>query len=158
MKHKYPMRSWLTVSVLIAAGYAGIASAHTQTGVLGKRVDTSDIYEITCADDGNGPPARLEVEIEDLLPVKPPRVSVLVQKEGSESVTTTDPKDGDNRPGLTVSNNGGAGTYTVTVSKLPKPGKPDKTRRYKELYSLDYHCITSSNQHTGTTLSTIQNQ
>jgi hypothetical protein len=157
MKHKCSMRSWLVVSALVATGYAGIASAHTQIGVLGKRADKSDIYEITCSDDGNGPPARLEVEIEDLLPIRPPLVSVQVLK-GSESVTTTDPKEGDSRPGLAVSNNGGAGAYTVTVSKLAKPGKPDRSRRYKELYSLDYHCITGSNQHTGTNTVTIQNQ
>jgi hypothetical protein len=157
MKPKYPMRSWLAASMLAAAGHAGIASAHTQTGVLGKRADASDIYEITCIDDGNGTPARLEVQIEDLVPIKAPLVNVQVQKN-SESVTATDPKDGDNRPGPLVGNTGGAGAYTVTVSKLPKPRKPDKTRRKKELYRLTYHCVTSSNQHTGTDIVTTQNQ
>jgi hypothetical protein len=139
----------VAASLWLAAGYAGTVSAHNQGGSLGSKADAIDAYLVACSDDGNGPPARLVVEIRDKLPVKPPLVSVQVQA-GSDTKSIADPKDGDKRfsPGISV--NGGVGPYAVTVGKLNKPGKGDKTRKHPEIYEFEFHCMSGSGAHTGT--------
>lgn len=148
MKSSFALRI-LTASALLAAAYAGPASAHTKRGALGKPIDAADTYQITCSDDGNGPPARLLVAVRDLAPVKPPLVNVRLQV-GSETRESADKKDGDKFYSSVIGLDGGAGPYTVIVNKLNKPGKADKTRKYPEIYQIEYHCMTRSGVHTGT--------
>jgi hypothetical protein len=156
MKSRFSILALLAASMLIGAGGA---SAHTKGGSLGKKPGATDIYQVTCYDDGAGvgAPARLDVQVQDLVPVKPPLITAQVQK-GAVNVSTTDPKDGDKKASPLVSAPGGAGTYTVTVSKTAKPGKPDKVRAYPEIYRLTFHCMSGSGQHAGTDIETTQNQ
>lgn len=149
MNSRFSLPARVAASVLLAAGYAGTVAAHNQGGSLGSKISATDSYLITCSDDGNGPPARLVVEIRDKLPVKSPLVSVQVQA-GSQTKSIFDPKDGDQFYSSGISVDGGAVPYKVTIGKLNKPGKGDKTRKYPESYDLEFHCMTGSGAHTGT--------
>jgi hypothetical protein len=144
-------RALAAATALLSAGYTGLAPAHTQVGSLGQNINATDTYQITCSDDGNGAPARLVAAIKDRPPVKPPLVSVTIQWD-SQNAVSTDPVDGDNAAGPEVALAGGAGPYTATIKKLNKPGRPDASRQYPEIYELTYHCLTAANVHTGTNL------
>ena len=135
----------------LALGGASVASAHTQAGSLGAAASATDSYQVTCSDDGSGAPASLIVQILDASPAAAPLVMVQAQK-GTELVNSTDPGDADADPSPEAFVNGGAGVYNVLV---------DKTGAGAESYTLTYHCYTGPNGtgiHTGTTLTTLQNQ
>jgi hypothetical protein len=125
--------------------------AHTQNGSLGAAAGATDLYHVTCADDGSGPPGSLRMQVLDASPVAVPSVSVQVNR-GSELANTTDPVDGDTASSPVVWVNGGAGLYEVLV---------DKSGPGAENYTLTFHCVTGQDGtglHTGTSISTRQNQ
>ncbi len=153
MQFNYLIRRLASTAVLLAVLHVGIASAHTQVGALGKAAAASDIYQITCPEEVAGVPPRLDVQIRDLKPKKPPRLTVSVEKDLA-SVSSTDPRDGDKGFSPLVSLDGGAGNYHVMVSKT---AANDKKRAFKEIYTLQYHCMSGA-LHTGTELVTLQNQ
>lgn len=128
----------------------GASSAHTQNGSLGATASATDYYQITCSDDGTGPPASLAVEVMDAVPAGS-LVSVQIQR-GSALTNVTDAVDGDASASPPVWVNGGAGVYDVLV---------DKSSADVAIYTLDYHCYTGADgtgDHTGTSLVTRQNQ
>ena len=50
-------KAFITASILVAAGHAGIALAHSGGGVLdpgGNNASATDLAAVTCSDDGNG--------------------------------------------------------------------------------------------------------
>jgi hypothetical protein len=153
MKYAFANRSRLVVSALFLAAFAQSVSAHTEDGeAIAKRPDATRAYKITCfnAQDGNGDPDSLEIAVRDFAPVKPPRITALIEV-GTTSVEITDPRDGDLKYGPPANIKGGAGPYTVTVRKVKKnPRKPDKTLKHKEVFGFEYHCLSKTGQHTGT--------
>jgi len=96
------------IALLLALAPAVAASAHEVSGGLGAAAAATDLYQITCSDDGSGAPASLVVQIRDQSPVAAPMLSVQVQK-GLLLTNATDPVDGDTAFGPAVSVNGGAG-------------------------------------------------
>ena len=137
--------TWL--SAFLASGVV----AHTQTGALGTSASATDYYQITCSDDGAGPPASLALEVRDEGPQGDPLVSVQITR-GDALANTTDPDDTDLDYGPLITVNGGAGVYRVLVNKSGSG---------TENYRLSFHCVTGldgGGQHTGTSVSTRQNQ
>jgi hypothetical protein len=144
-----PLLAWLALALVL--GGASLASAHEQSGSLGAAASASDAYQVTCSNDGSGAPASLAIEILDAAPSAAPLVSAQLQR-GDDLVSTTDPTDADASFGPAISVNGGAGAYLVLV---------DKSAAGAETYTLEYHCFTGANgtgAHTGTALTTLQNQ
>ena len=144
----------MTATLLIAAGYAGLVSAHTQSGAVGianSGVARTDVYAVTCSNDGSGAPAKLTVRIKDLAPVKAPLVSTQLSKSGASSPLSTDARDGDTlfSPFVTLAR--GAGVYTLRVNKSAS------TVVGIETYIADFHCQTAGGVHTGTSWRLIQN-
>ena len=140
----------VTLGFLLAT-HAGLATAHTQAGALGTAAVATDYYQVTCTDDGSGPPASLLVRVRDDAPVAAPIVSVLVHK-GLLARNGSDPVDGDTGLSFVAVVNGGAGVYNVFVSK---------TAAGVENYTLTLHCMSGLNGggvHTGTTVTLRQNQ
>jgi hypothetical protein len=150
MKYKFANFARLAAYALSLTVLAESASAHELGSALVKRPDATRVYKITCFNDGNGDPDNLEIAVQDFLPVKPPFINALIEV-GSTSLEITDPRDGDQKFGPSVSAKGGAGPYTVTVRKVKKnPNKPEKTLKHKETFGLEYHCLSRTGQHTGT--------
>lgn len=135
-------------SLVLFAAYAAPAAAHTQSGSLGSSAAATDVYSITCSNDGSGTPARIRAQVRDQAPVAAPVVSVQVTK-GSLGTNSSDATDGDAVYSPLVTVNGGSGAYTVLVNK---------TAAGSETYTLQYHCETSTGIHTGTSIVTRQNQ
>jgi hypothetical protein len=145
---------WLAAG-LLAAGFAGIArpaSAHTQSGSLGAAASATDYYQVTCSDDGSGPPASLSMRVLDTpVTLAAPLLSVQVER-GGLLANATDPADGDGAYSPRVSVNGGGGVYEVLV---------DKSAAGADAYTIEYHCVTGpdgTGLHTGTTITVRQNQ
>jgi len=149
MTHMLFKKVFAPATLLAVVAYAGGASAHEQSGALGKAASATDYYQVTCSDDGNGPADHLFVQIKDLAPVAKPMVSILVVN-GLQAKTSTDPIDGDatGSPGLNIKG-GTTATYYVLVSK---------TAAGAENYFFDYHCLTANGDHTGTDIYPFQNQ
>lgn len=87
-------------------------------------------------------------QVRDNSPVKPPLVSVVTTKGGS-STTSTDPVDGNSAYSPEKELNKGSGVYIVNIKK---------SKAGAENYTLQYHCETASDVHTGTSIIQTQNQ
>ncbi|HUK63764.1 MAG TPA: hypothetical protein VLV15_10525 [Dongiaceae bacterium] len=138
-------------SALALSTVPSASSAHTQNGSLGAPAEATDYYQVTCSDDGSGPPVSLIVQVLESSPAGAPLVSAQVRR-GTTLVNTTDPIDGDGSPSPFVSLNLGTGVYDVLV---------DKSGVGAETYILTYHCYTGpdgTGTHTGTSLQSWQNQ
>lgn len=147
---KIPLKPVLAIMTLSAVlGQVNPASAHDQSGSLGKINTAIDQYQVHCFDDGTGPNGYLIVAIKDLAPKVAPKLSVQVIRDNT-ATNTTDAVDSDASYSPEV-NVGGSGDqyYLLTV---------DKTATGAENYSVEYHCMTSDNQHTGTDIFQLTNQ
>lgn len=141
------------VAVLSAAiGYADMVSAHSQPGAIGRKnskAGGTDVYQVTCFDDGTGAPDHLFLHVRDLLPRNPALISVqaTLATTGETTALSTDwGRDGDasfSVPDLILAG-GASGIYNVSVNK---------TRSKiigREIYLVEFHCQTALGEHTGT--------
>ena len=137
-------RSVFFASLLIAASYTGIASAHSWGDTLdrgGSNPTATDYVTVTCFDDGNGHPDFVVVQIEDLsAPDSGLLLSAQVFKD-NKMVNTTDTVSRDGVASYPIRLNGGDGDYLVSISK---------TKAGPREFNLTYHCQTASGVHTGT--------
>ncbi|MFO1312925.1 MAG: hypothetical protein U1F41_12770 [Burkholderiales bacterium] len=141
------VRSLLPLVSMLACGSA---VAHTQDGSLGDAAAATDYYQVTCNDDGSGPPGSLVAQVQHRGPAATP-VSVVVHR-ATAATTTVDTVPGDVTPSPLVYVNGGDGVYNVFVSKAGS-GLVN--------YTLSFHCMTGQNGgglHTGTIIVFRQNQ
>jgi len=129
--------------LVIGLGYPQSATAHEQPGSLGQSGRAIDIFQVHCFDDGSGDNDHIAVSVQDLLPNIGPKISVQVIR-GDAATNTTDAVDGNASHSPEVIVKGGADEfYTLTVNK---------SGGGSENYLLEYHCISVTNQHTGTEL------
>jgi hypothetical protein len=141
----------IPATLLIAAGYAGIASAHTQSGTVGlatSGVAKTDVYVVTC----NAPGTKLYLRVRDLAPVKAPLVSIQATKGGASSALSTDAVDGDGNYSPTVTLVAGSGNYVLKVNKSAS------SVIGIESYVAEFHCQNVGGGHTTTTWDLTQNQ
>lgn len=102
---------------------------------------------VTCADDDNGPPEKLVASIRDHSPPVPGllvNLQIITVPGGGLSpraVSVTDPISGDEKSSPVVSINGKDKPYYILVNKTA-PGARD--------FSVQYHCMTANDVHTGT--------
>lgn len=130
------------------AGYSAITSAHSVSGSLGAAAGATDFYQVTCSDDGNGTPFYLVTSILATSSAATPHVSVQDRKD-NVATNSTDPTNGDTSYSPEVHLNGDPGLYNVLI---------DKNGTGPQSYTLQFHCMTSGNVHTGTDIVTVQNQ
>lgn len=134
------------VAVLLLVGQAGTSRAHDIAGPIdpvGNVPSFTAVAMVTCFDDGNGPADYLIASIRDL-PSNPAVEGMFVNMslfKGSKAISTTDVIPGDNSPSPSIKLNGGNGVYFMIVSK---------TKAGTRNVSVDYHCMTANNVHTGT--------
>lgn len=154
--HTTSLKNALLASLLLAAGgYASSAVAHNLSGSLGTAAKATDLMQITCFDDGFGAPHHLDISISDS-PSQVPTPNPIISIQGiniskKKAANSSDPaEDTKYSPEVTVV--GGSGPYIVTIDH-------NKAGSSVENYTASFHCMTSTNQHTGTNDPTIlQNQ
>lgn len=135
----------------LALAFANDARAHGQSGSLGTPAAATDYYEVTCFDNGAGPPGSLELAIRDAAPGAIPTVNL----QGHRGLSLRSVSDGilpDILPSPSIFVNEGAGSYFVLV---------DKSGPGAKFYELTYHCWTGPNGtgiHTGSALVTRQSE
>ncbi len=139
--------------LVLIAGLLGfgqtVAFAHDLSGSLGVASSAVDYYQVHCYDDGTGSNGYLEVDISDIAPINAPKLSIQVIKDNT-ATNATDPIDGDAGHSPTLTVYGSADQYyQLTI---------DKTAAGIENYAVEYHCVTNTNQHTGTDIQTITDQ
>lgn len=141
------VRSLLSCVAMLACT---CALAHTQDGTLGDGAAATDYYQVTCNDDGSGPPGSLVAQVQHRGSAATP-VAVVVHRAAA-ATTTVDTVPGDVASSPPVYVNGGDGVYNVFVSKAGS-GLVN--------YTLSFHCMTGQNGgglHTGTLIVFRQNQ
>jgi hypothetical protein len=151
MKNTFLKIAVATVPLLLAVGYTGTASAHSQTGSLGVGVGATDLYQVSCYDDGSGTGATAYLASSVTTGAAPlGRISVRTQK-AAKATNTTDATNGDTVGSPFVANNGGNGVYYMTVGKTSATAAPVS-------YTIQFHCVNSAGGHTGTSSVMLQNQ
>jgi len=157
MKTAFLQKTLITAALLAAAGHAGHAFAHSAEAVLdpaGSNASATDLAQVVCYDDGNGPPHHLYTQIQDLsAPVPGLRISTQIFTDKSMT-NTTDTVSADalpSYPATLVGSDigGGVQLYYISVSKTA-PGARN--------FSITYHCQTANDTHTGTDISVYQVQ
>jgi hypothetical protein len=143
----------MALSFLLSVGQAGVVLGHSTGGSLGNKKSATDVYSVTCSNEegGDTPTFRLTARVRDEKPRRKPKVSVTIEKGGT-AVRVTDKKDGDRRYSPWANVNGGNGNYQMMVTK---------SRRGREIYSVEFHCqgpSSSGHIHTGSSVVITQNQ
>jgi hypothetical protein len=134
----------------LALGPAGQALAHELNGSLRIRATAKDTLLIECTEGDAS--TQLFARVSDQRPKFPPRLQLTITKNG-QTQTAIDPIDADGKFSPQITVQGGQGTYTVSIEKLPRTNvAPLSSRAYAELYLLEFHCYTSGD-HTQTNIS-----
>ncbi len=102
---------------------------------------------VTCFDDGNGPADKLVASVRDHSPPVPGLLVNLQILKGNRAASVTDPVSGDGNGSPAISVKGGNGVYLIMVNKTA-PGARD--------FSIEYHCMTANDVHTGTDIGVYQ--
>jgi len=132
-------------------GQVDVVSAHNQSGSFTTgRAAAVDFYQVTCFNDGSGPPDHLFFEVKDRV-ANTAKVSVLVRKGTScspicaKSITDTDDTDDQYSPSVRVKQ--GGGVYNMFVSH---------TAAGMDSYDVQHHCQPATGVHTGTDITPKQ--
>ena len=149
MKTLFPPRILLAASLLAASGHAWPHSASAVLDPAGNNAAATDLAQVICYDDGNGPADRLYIQIQDLSPPAPGLLlSAEIFKDG-KMTNTTDTVSADalaSNPAVLVA---GDGVYYLSVSKTAAGARS---------FTVTYHCQTANDTHTGTDISVLQGQ
>lgn len=165
--------TYVAASLLIAAGYAGSAAAHTQAGTLNATAPTppagavaplnttesvTDFYQLSCFDDasGTGNTDHVAFQIKSLASTPAGSLATVTVQRGNfaefaiQSATANTYGTWAKVYKAPAEANGN-GLYNVFVSHT-------KATTAAHSYTLTIHCENAANGHTGTTLTAIQNQ
>ena len=146
---------WKKTFTLVALVFAGTASAHDQLGNLGKSAGATDLYIVTCSNDGSGATAKLSTSVTVPAGTTANGVKVSVRTVAIrpplsfKATNTTDAYNTDLLSSPVVNTLGTDGDFYVSVGK---------SATGLAAYQLAFHCLTSTNAHTGADIMMVQNQ
>jgi hypothetical protein len=152
MKHIFLKNAVVSVSLLLILGYAQLTSAHSQGGSLGPAVGSTDLYQVSCFNDGAGAGAtyRLASRILTGPGTAAGKLSVRSQK-GYTATNATDAANGNAAYSPFAYNVAGDGVYYLTV------GKTAGGTAWIS-YTVDFHCLGATGGHAGTSIIMLQDQ
>ncbi|BAW80170.1 hypothetical conserved protein [Candidatus Nitrosoglobus terrae] len=143
----------IIVFIIAALKFNANAVAHDQVGSLGEDASATDYYLVMCSTSPGGETGLLRTQILDATTTAGGgKISVVSQFQNEtmiKAATASDPNRLDDQPGPAAILPGANGAFNVFVHKLKEGPKN---------YQLTYHCMTSEGSHTGTSLTTIQDQ
>jgi hypothetical protein len=152
MNIKASTKALATALILSSIGYAEGIFAHSAGGVIdaaGNNPSATDLAQVSCYDDGDGPTGFLFIQIQDLsAPVQGLLMSIQALKD-SQMINDSDLVSGDGNPSPGAQLWGGNGVYYISVSK---------TAAGARTFNVTYHCMTSAGVHTGTDITLLQAQ
>ena len=152
MKNTYLKNGFITALILAVIGYSGHTLAHSAGATIdsaGNNASATDLAQVICYYDGDGPTDHLYVTIQDNSPpVSGLLLSAQVYKDGHmTNVTDTVSGDANSSPSAKIS--GGDGVYYLSVSKTATGARD---------FTVTYHCQTAADVHTGTDITVLQVQ
>ena len=120
--------------------------AHDADGYLPITASATNVWFVSCSDDGNGVPTTLEVAVDNKT-AKGPMLSlqVITYENTPKFFNLSDPIGGDSIPSSQISS-GFGGNHLIVV---------DKSGIGVLSYHFSYHCM-SNGTHTGTDIQQIQ--
>jgi len=145
----------LATAILLTIGYAGIASAHDMpvdelSAVNGP--SATDIWESSCSGVTGVDSFRMAARIQDFIPGRNDKISLVVYKDGL-AATTTDMNPGTGLKSDWIYVNGGNGPYTFIVHHVRAAGTALADDVY---YNIEMHCEGADlATHTGTTIPSL---
>jgi hypothetical protein len=138
----------------LIASQANIVSADNQGGSFTTGLAAAvDFYQVTCFNDGNGAPSYLEAQVKDMT-ASTSKVGILIQK-GTSCTTnkcaqaSIDRADSNTTYSALIRVTQGAGVYNMFVMH---------TNAGTDSYDVSVHCKTATGIHTGTSISSAQQQ
>ena len=151
--------AWLANTTTLATLKTLLNTLPTTTvGTANSGLAKSDVYEVYCANlNATTPPATLTAWVKDLAPAKLATVSIQIKKGAAASILRADAVDGDAGFSLPTALAGGAGPYTVTVTKSAYTGAV-AAQLGPETYSGLLACKTATGLQTGTAWRLVTNQ
>ena len=152
MKIKALTKTLAMALALLSAAYVEGVFAHTAGGTIdaaGNNASATDLAQVSCYDDGDGPTGYLFIQIQDLSsPLSGMLMSIQAAKD-AQMTNDSDPVSGDATASPGTELWAGDGIYYMSVSK---------TAAGSRLFSVTYHCMTSQGVHTGTDITLLQAQ
>jgi len=151
------MNKKLALAILLTTGAISTASAHDirfQTLNAANGQSATDIWKSSCGDATGVDSFRMAARIEDHIPGRTDRISLLVYKDGL-AATATDLIGGGAKSDY-VYVNGGNGEYTFLVHHVTSTG----TTAFDDVYySIEFHCEGADlATHTETTIPSVPTQ
>lgn len=149
MKNYHFKRILFVYSTLFTGGYCGLASSHDLSGSLPDPSYAVDVYNIQCSTDSGGESDYLETSIIDVTQTPGGGKLYTEIKAGGVVTQSVDPVRDDGNFSTSQSVHAGNHVYEVFVRKQ---------KNGQKVYGLEYHCKSSTGQHTGTSAITVQDQ
>ena len=152
MKMRSVIHALIAAAMLGAAGHTGLGWAHNAGATLdaqGTRLSATGLAAVTCFDDGSGEPEHLFAQVRDSSPPVDGLLLSLQLLKGNKAINSTDHISGDPDYSPGVRLEGGAGVYYMMVNKT---GAGPRT------FDVIWHCRTTANIHTGTSIQVLQFQ
>jgi len=152
MKIESIKRAFVAAAMLGTVAHSGPVSAHNAGATLdarGNLVSATGLAAVTCFDDGSGEPHHLFAQIRDSSPPVAGLLLSIQLLKGNRAINSTDRISGDPDYSPGVSLDGGGGVYYMMVNK---------TGRGPRTFDVVWHCRTSANIHTGTSIRVLQFQ
>jgi len=152
MQLKSSKLTFVAAVMFAAAGHTETGWAHNAGATLDARsasVSATGLAAVTCFDDGSGEPHHLFAQIRDSSPPVEGLLLSIQLLKGNMATNSTDPISGDPDYSPGISLDGGPGVYYMMVNKT---GAGPRT------FDVIWHCRTSANIHTGTSIQVLQFQ
>lgn len=146
------------IALLVLAVFALASKTHADSysGGLKKAPKATTRIDITCFDDGRGPPASIYFDVQARTRGAAFLVMATITNAGvSESVIDNSNTDKKSSPAkvFTAGIAPNRGTYTLTLSKVKKnPKQPDRKLSGAMAFSGTAHCYSTTGDHTGTNI------
>lgn len=134
----------LSFSLALACITASKVYAHGGGATMdeaGTKASFTALARITCFDDGVGPAQFLVARVRDNSASLPGMFVSLQLLKGTRATSVTDLTPGDADYSAFATLSGGNGTYNLILNK---------TKAGARSFDLEWHCLTATNEHTGT--------
>ncbi len=152
MKIKALRKTLARALILLSVAYVEGVFAHSAGGVIdaaGNNASATDLAQVSCYDDGDGPTGYLFIQIQDQSSPVPGLLMSIQAAKDAQMTNDSDLVSGDATASPGAELWAGDGIYYISASK---------TAAGSRTFTVTYHCMTSQGVHTGTDITLLQAQ